>query len=410
MSSQAIDQAISFLTTPLSRTTVSASALSVLQAHLFASLTALTNSARRTSSASNTFEIRLRLASSTPPPECIARACEASGVNWSEWLFLIGGGMGLDLDVNIRHNAVTASFSRAGTPSLGLVTVWQQEEPQQLTTRELLYADDDSEDLFNEINRSQHSPSWLSSWSTTTAAPGVIYPKQPSALAAPMSVPKMQPVPANARTHSRSSSFASNSSSSNHSCGGPSYGFNGYSLSPSNPSANVNGVIGSGMERAGSSCSQRSRSSGSNASGSPPTSIYSLSEDGSSGSSGGALSWTRRGTVIPGPQQSAIMAARQAHQQQQQMQAYPGVPMINVEQTPAHYQQGHRSSPSISSNASAASGSSGGHGKHRRQRSNANVVIDPSKSNVTAYDGGKTKVMTGGVMLGSVNSGKRKGQ
>ncbi|CAG7854590.1 SubName: Full=Uncharacterized protein {ECO:0000313/EMBL:CCA76485.1} [Serendipita indica DSM 11827] len=392
MSSQAIDQAISFLTTPLSRTTVSASALST---HIVCL---------------EHFEIRLRLASSTPPPECIARACEASGVNWSEWLFLIGGGMGLDLDVNIRHNAVTASFSRAGTPSLGLVTVWQQEEPQQLTTRELLYADDDSEDLFNEINRSQHSPSWLSSWSTTTAAPGVIYPKQPSALAAPMSVPKMQPVPANARTHSRSSSFASNSSSSNHSCGGPSYGFNGYSLSPSNPSANVNGVIGSGMERAGSSCSQRSRSSGSNASGSPPTSIYSLSEDGSSGSSGGALSWTRRGTVIPGPQQSAIMAARQAHQQQQQMQAYPGVPMINVEQTPAHYQQGHRSSPSISSNASAASGSSGGHGKHRRQRSNANVVIDPSKSNVTAYDGGKTKVMTGGVMLGSVNSGKRKGQ
>ena len=231
-------------------------------------------------------------------------------------------------------------------------------------------------------------------------------------MTAPMSVPKMQPVPVNARSHSRSSSFASSSSSSNHSCGGPSYGFNGYSLSPNNTSANINGVIGSGMERASSSCSQRSRSSGSNASGSPPTSIYSLSEDGSSGSSGGTLNWTRRGTVVPGPQQSAIMAARQAHQHQQ-MQAYPGVPMINVEQTPAaHFQQGHRSSPSISSNASissAASGSSGG--KHRRQRSTTtSVVVNPAKSNVTAYDGGKTKVMTGGVMLGSVTSGKRKGQ
>jgi hypothetical protein len=37
------------------------------------------------------------------------------------------------------------------------------------------------------------------------------------------------------------------------------------------------------------------------------------------------------------------------------------------------------------------------------------VVIDPSKANVTAYDGGKTKVMTGGVMLGSVSGSKRKG-
>ncbi|KAG8804950.1 hypothetical protein FRC17_005810, partial [Serendipita sp. 399] len=326
---QSIEQAISFLTTPLSRTTVSASALSVLQAHLYAALTALAHpaSSRRSSSSSSDgiFEIRLRLASTMPPPECIARACDASGVNWSEWLFLIGGGMGLDLDVNIRHDAVTASFSRPGTPSLGLVTVWQQEEPQVLSTRELLYADDDSEDLFNEINRSQHSPSWLSSWSTTTLP--VHHPSTyqrmmggPSALAAPVPVPKIQPVPLSAaRSHSRSSSYSSN--------GRPS--FDAYSIA--NNAVNVNGIIGSGMERAGSSCSHTSsRSSGSNASGgSPPSSIY--SEDGSSGSTG-AMSWTRRGTVVPGPQQTAIMAARQAHQQQQQMMqggAYPPpVPQI----------------------------------------------------------------------------------
>ncbi|KAG8761001.1 hypothetical protein FRC14_000110, partial [Serendipita sp. 396] len=315
---QAIDQAISFLTTPLSRTTVSASALSVLQAHLYAALVALANpsSSRRSSSSSSSghFEIRLRLASTMPPPECIARACDASGVAWSEWLFLIGGGMGLDLDVNIRHDAVTASFSRAGTPSLGLVTVWQQEEPQ-LSTRELLYADDDSEDLFNEINRSQHSPSWLSSWSTTTLP--VHNPHTYQRLAAPVPVPKIQPVPLSAaRSHSRSSSYSSSNG------GRPS--FDSYSLSNNLANMNINGVIGSGMERAGSSCSHTSsRSSSSNASGSPPSSIY--SEDGSSGSSGGTMSWTRRGTVVPGPQQSAIMAARQAHHQQQQQMhgAYP---------------------------------------------------------------------------------------
>jgi len=121
VNANAIDQAISFLTTPLSRTTVSASALTILQAHLYGSLTQLS-----TATNSRSYKIGLRLASSLPPPECIARACDASGVNWSEWLFLIGGGMGLDLDVNITPNAVTASFSRAGSPSLGLVTVWQR--------------------------------------------------------------------------------------------------------------------------------------------------------------------------------------------------------------------------------------------------------------------------------------------
>lgn len=386
-SSNAIEQAISFLTTPLSRTTVAASSITILQAHLYGSLTQLSTSG----SSSRTYKIVLRLASSIPPPDCIARACDASGVNWSEWLFLIGGGMGLDLDVQITPNAVTASFSRAGTPSLGLVTVWQREEPQQLTSRELLYADDDSEDLFNEINRSQHSPSWLSSWSMNVA------PSRAPALTAPVAVPKMGPVPLSARSHSRSSSYASTNSSSSHS----------HHNSPYNAHANTFGnyTMGNnnnGGEPMGSGCS----SSGSNASGSPPTSIYSLSEDGSSGSSGGNMSWTRRGTVVPGPQQSAIMAARNAHHAQQAFNGVPPVPAINID----HVQGHHRSSPSISSASSATSGSS--NGKHRRQRSttnSANVVVDPSKASVTAYDGGKTKVMTGGVMLGSVNSGKKRG-
>lgn len=297
--------------------------------------------------------------------------------------------MGLDLDVQITPNAVTASFSRAGTPSLGLVTVWQREEPQ-LTSRELLYADDDSEDLFNEINRSQHSPSWLSSWSMNVA------PSRAPALTAPVAVPRMGPVPQSARSHSRSSSYASTNSSSSHS----------HHNSPYNAHANTFGNYSmgnnNGAEPMGSGCS----SSGSNASGSPPTSIYSLSEDGSSGSSGGNMSWTRRGTVVPGPQQSAIMAARNAHVQQSYGGQVPPVPAINID----HVQGHHRSSPSISSASSATSGSS--NGKHRRQRSttnSVNVVVDPSKASVTAYDGGKTKVMTGGVMLGSVNSGKKRG-
>jgi transcription initiation factor TFIID subunit TAF12 len=121
------------------------------------------------------------------------------------------------------------------------------------------------------------------------------------------------------------------------------------------------------------------------------------------------LSWTRRGTVVPGPQQSAILAARSAHAAQQQQHQHQ-----QQQQHQQQYQQlavipGHSPSPSITSLASVSSTSSGG-SKHRRQRStSANAaVVDPSKASVTAYDGGKTKVMTGGVMLGAVTSGNKK--
>jgi hypothetical protein len=297
---EAVSQAISFLTTPLSKTTVSPNAINVLQSHLTASLLTLCSR--------SPLGISLRLAAASPPPDCIGRACDASGVNWSEWLFLIGGGMGLDLDVNVSSTAVTASFCRAGTPSLGMVTVWQQEEPtRQLSTRELLYADDDAEELFNEINRSQHSPSWLSSW---TLSGGVNPSRQPSALSAPVAVPKMQSVPMGARSgnHSRSSSYAS----SQHSYGS---GHSPNAVYSSNiaPHQQQAYYAGAGVERAPSACSNHSSASlSSSRSGRS-------SEDGSSGSSG-ALSWTRRGTVVPGPQQNAIMAARQAHAQQQQQQ------------------------------------------------------------------------------------------
>lgn len=330
--------------------------------------------------------------------------------------------MGLDLDISIQPTAVTASFSRAGTPSLGRVTVWQAEERQVMSTRELLYADDDSEDLFNEISRSQNSPSWLSTWGVPTRQAQQGY--KPSALSQPVSVPKLGPVPSGARSthssHSRSSSYASTTSSHSH--------HSHHSASHYPNQANVNPEFGypHAMDRPGSSNS-------SNASGSPRGSVYSLSEDGSSGSSG--LSWTRRGTVVPGPQQSAILAARQAHAQAQgqvhpQMKGVhpafvPAGPVTEVQlppfglkhQQPQQPQQSrhHRTSPSASTSSvgSTASGHSGGSAnggnKHRRQRSTSStVVIDPTKASVTAYDGGKTKVVSGGVMLGGISGGSKK--
>ena len=271
-----------------------------------------------------------------------------------------------------------------------------QEEPtRQLSTRELLYADDDSEELFNEINRSQHSPSWLSSWTISGGQA-----RQPSALSAPVPVPKMQAVPMGARSsnHSRSSSYAS--------------GASGHS-----PNAHAHALYAQqqqqqayyGGERAPSACSNHSSTSlSSSRSGRS-------SEDGSTGSSG-ALSWTRRGTVVPGPQQNAILAARQAHAQQQAnaqvTQLTQQMGQLNVQQQGQGQFHRHSPSASITSLSSLSSSASGG-SKHRRQRSrsttgSAAAVVDPSKASVTAYDGGKTKVMTGGVMLGSITSGNNK--
>ena len=213
----------------------------------------------------------------------------------------------------------------------------------------------------------------------------------------------MQAVPSTARSssgHSRSSSYAS--SNSHHS----------YGHSPnSNPYGGVSPHQAQQQgyfpgERAPSACSNHSSTSlNSNHSGRS-------SEDGSSGSSG-AMSWTRRGTVVPGPQQSAILAARTAHAAQQQAQQQAQMQGQQVYQ-PFPTMPGHSPSASITSLTSLSSTGSGGNGgKHRRQRSTSSnlAIVDPSKSNVTAYDGGKTKVMTGGVMLCSVtSSGNKKKQ
>jgi len=61
-----------------------------------------------------------------------------------------------------------------------------------------------------------------------------------------------------------------------------------------------------------------------------------------------------------------------------------------------------------SSSASSASASQKDHKQSRRERArNGRVFVDKSKNEVTPYDGGKTTVLTGGVMLGAPSNKSR---
>jgi len=62
----------------------------------------------------------------------------------------------------------------------------------------------------------------------------------------------------------------------------------------------------------------------------------------------------------------------------------------------------HTSAQSSATSLSSASITSSQHGKQSRREKakNARIFVDTSKTSITPYDGGKTTVLTGGVMLG----------
>lgn len=304
---QTIQQAVAFLTAPLLDTTYPIHSIDLVQRSLASSLnTRYTVAGHWDTRPEVGFEGRaIRLSPATPPPTFIARACEAGNINWADWLFLLNGGKGLDLDIFVDPGVVSIQFRKYGCPPTEMFSVWQLQKvrnpidpsfcrslttPQQASIKELLALDNDDE-IFDLINQKIHSPSWVSTWTQRSEYPATAH-KAPSYMPPTLTVPKLAPVPASARTgcHSRSSS-----------------------------SSSVN-----------------SRSS--NSSGSPQYSIYSLSSDDSEG----PLSWRQK--------------------------------------APKPDCQKRRSSP---------------------------PQVDPSKASVTAYDGGKTLVASGGVTLGSMGRARR---
>jgi hypothetical protein len=242
---QTVQQAVAFLTAPLLDTTYPIHSIDILQRSLTSSLTTrYTVAGHWDSHPEIGFESRaIRLSPAAPPPTFIARACEAAAISWADWLYLLNGGKGLDLDIFVDPGVVSVQFRKYGCPPTDMFPVWQFQKVHNLihpsqsgslttleqpSTQELLAFDNDDE-IFDLINQKIHSPSWVSTWTQKGEHPAAC--KAPSYMPSTLMVPKLAPVPASARGgfHSRSSSSSSFTSRSSNSSGSPQYST--YSLS-----------------------------------------------------------------------------------------------------------------------------------------------------------------------------------
>lgn len=127
---QTVQQAVAFLTAPLLDTNYPISSIDILQRSLISSLTTRYTAAGHWDSRPEIgFESRaIRLSQATPPPTFIARACEAAAISWADWLFLLNGGKGLDLDLFVDPGVVSVQFRKYGCPPTDMFPVWQYQK------------------------------------------------------------------------------------------------------------------------------------------------------------------------------------------------------------------------------------------------------------------------------------------
>ncbi|KAI5898594.1 uncharacterized protein SCHCODRAFT_02567148 [Schizophyllum commune H4-8] len=116
-----VAQAVAFLTRPLTATYPQAT-VARLQTVLEASLTAYYAPTWNPSEPrSGSGRRSLTLSPGCLPPRCIYQACLDSGVQWFDWVGLLGG---REFDLFVDPGLVSLSFGKRGTPGAQLVTVW----------------------------------------------------------------------------------------------------------------------------------------------------------------------------------------------------------------------------------------------------------------------------------------------
>lgn len=138
-----IAHAISFLTRPLI-VSYSATTIIKLQLILEANLTAfyapswvvkepLRNSGRRC----------LTLSPHCIPPRAVYSACIATGVQWFDWIVLLGG---REFDFFVDPGYISMRFGKKGIPETQLITIWADEVPSPVvpTRKSRAFACDES--------------------------------------------------------------------------------------------------------------------------------------------------------------------------------------------------------------------------------------------------------------------------
>jgi hypothetical protein len=206
-----IAHAISYLTRPLI-VQYSATTVIKLQLVLEANLTALyapswvpkeplRGSGRRC----------LTLSPECLPPRVIYSACLSAGVQWFDWIALLGG---QEFDFFVDPGCVSVRYGRKGSPDCKLVTVWADEVPSptaptlatkaqsRTIAQQLMESESDEEEqIFAMIAQQTKSSTWV-----TPSLDSLTIDRSSSPFSTDSSVSASS-------SHSRSSSRSSNSSS-----------------------------------------------------------------------------------------------------------------------------------------------------------------------------------------------------
>lgn len=286
----------------------------------------------------------LTLSPTGVPPRPIYYACKSARVNWEDWMACLGG---VEMDLFIDPGCVSVRFGKWGTSGVSkLCIIWsaktdmkdtQECAPQKMTVAQSIIDDEDENELFNMIADEIRAPTWMTP--ILNQFPSV--PRPTVIIASP---------PKAAQTAEPDSAISTSTSHSS--------------------------LLSVATRHSRSS----SRSSDTSSSG------FSFSSVGTADTTSTAISSAsskQRPTITR--QNTTSRAASSA--------LLPAAALIM--QAP-HYLEEEDEFDGCNTPLTTPTGKTS-----RRERARqARVHVDATKTEVTPYDGGKTTVLTGGVMLG----------
>jgi BTG family len=110
----------------------------------------------------------LSLSPTGAPPRPIYYACKSARVNWEDWMTCLGG---VEMDIFIDPGCVSVRFGKWGTSGVSkLFVIWsattdmsnaKESAPKKQTVAQSIVDDDDENELFNMIADEIRAPTWM---------------------------------------------------------------------------------------------------------------------------------------------------------------------------------------------------------------------------------------------------------